>query len=393
MPAVVKPVLKHRIESIDILRGIIMLIMAIDHTRDFFHLGHPNPTDLATTTPFLFFTRWITHFCAPAFVFLSGISAYLAGTRRTKSQLSAFLIKRGLWLLVVEVVLITFAITLDPGYHLLVLQVIWAIGGSMILLGLLIWLPLPVIGIIGIIIFFGHNIIDLVDVGPVANTLYWKLLLSASGFSAIWPIGNGRNLLILYALLPWTGVMLIGYVFGSLYKNTVEAVKRQRILLLSGLLLLIMFIVFRAINLYGDPSPWSVQKTTVLSVISFFNVTKYPCSLLYLGMTLGVSLIILSLTENVKNKFTTLLITYGNVPFFYYLCHWYLLRLINVITFFAQGFTLKNLDNTNGPPPTYGYSLSGVYLVWFIVIVTLYLPCRWYSKYKKSHTQWWLSYL
>lgn len=170
----------------------------------------------------------ITHFCAPAFVFLSGISAYLAGMRRSKSQLSGFLIKRGLWLIVVEIVVITFAGTIDPFYRLVILQVIWAIGGSMVLLGLLVWAPLWVIGGIGTIIFFGHNILDLVDIGPLGQTIGWKLLLSANGFGHLLPLGQGHRLLIAYALLPWTGVMLIGYMFGSLYQSTVAAARRKK---------------------------------------------------------------------------------------------------------------------------------------------------------------------
>jgi uncharacterized membrane protein len=390
---------KQRIDSIDILRGLVMLIMAIDHVRDFFHYGHPEPTNLAITTPILFFTRWITHFCAPAFVFLSGVSAYLAGTRRTENQLSIFLIKRGLWLLVVEVALITLAITLNPFYNVLILQVIWAIGGSMILLGLLIWLrtSLTVIGIIGAIIFFGHNILDLVDAGTITKTFYWKLLLSAGGFSAYWPLSAARGILIAYALLPWTGVMLVGYVFGSLYKSSVDVVKRKKTLLYSGLSLLLLFLVFRFFNIYGDPAPWSPQKTTALSIISFFNVTKYPCSLLYLGMTIGTSLVILALTENIKNKFTSILIIYGNVPFFYYLCHWYLVRIFSVVLFFVQGFKSSQIVNPKQPllfqPDNFGFNLFGVYLVWLAIIVILYFPCRWYSKYKKTHYQWWLSYM
>ncbi|MDB5136321.1 MAG: hypothetical protein JWP37_2924 [Mucilaginibacter sp.] len=390
---------KQRIDSIDILRGLVMLIMAIDHVRDLFHQGHPEPTDLAITTPILFFTRWITHFCAPAFVFLSGISAYLAGTRRTENQLSIFLIKRGLWLLVVELVFITFAITLNPFYNVLILQVIWAIGGSMILLGLLIWLrtSLTVIGIIGLIIFFGHNILDIVDAGAITKTFYWKLLLSAGGFSAYWPLSATRGILIAYALLPWTGVMLVGYVFGTLYKSSVDVVKRKKTLLYSGLSLLLFFIVFRFFNIYGDPASWSIQKTTALSIISFFNVTKYPCSLLYLGMTIGTSLVILALTENIKNKFTSILIVYGNVPFFYYLCHWYLVRIFSVVLFFVQGFKSSQIVNPKQPllfqPDNFGFNLFGVYLAWLAIIVILYFPCRWYSKYKKTHYQWWLSYM
>jgi len=370
--------------------------MALDHVRDFFHYGHPEATNLAVTTPLLFFTRWITHFCAPTFVFLSGVSAYLAGTRRTKSQLSAFLIKRGLWLTLVELVLITFAISLNPNYNVLILQVIWAIGGSMVLLGLLVWLPLPVVGIIGAIIFFGHNILDLEKVNVVNDTLAGKLLLSGHQRD-YWPLDTNHKLNIAYALLPWAGVMMIGYVFGSLYVKTYDTIKRRKTLLYSGLSLFALFLVFRYFNIYGDPSQWAVQKSTALSVISFFNVTKYPCSLLYLSMTLGVALVILSLMEKISNKFTAILVIYGNVPFFYYLCHWYLIKLFNIIVFYASGYTnsqVVNLQRRNRfQPDDFGFNLFGVYLVWLCVIVTLYLPCRWYFNYKRTHHQWWLSYL
>ncbi len=399
MTTATAPVLKQRIESIDILRGLVMIIMAIDHVRDFFHAGHPEPTDLAITTPILFITRFATHFCAPAFVFLSGISAYLAGTRRTENQLSLFLIKRGMWLIAVELVLITLAITLNPFYNVFIFQVIWAIGGSMILLGLMIWAraSLTVIGIVGAIIFFGHNIFDFEKIDFINKTLAGKLLVSGSGFGTFWPTGYHRGFLLAYALLPWAGVMMLGYVLGSLYKSTVDAAKRRRTLLYSGLGMLLFFLVFRFFNIYGDPAPWSVQKTTTLSIISFFNVTKYPCSLLYLCVTIGTSLVILSLTENIKNKFTRILIIYGNVPFFYYLCHWYLVRILSVITFFAQGFPTSQIINPKQPilflPDTMGFNLFGVYVVWLLVVVILYLPCRWFSNYKRTHQQWWLSYL
>jgi uncharacterized membrane protein len=392
------PATKYRIESIDILRGLVMLIMAIDHIRDFFH-GSPEPTNLAVTTPILFFTRWITHFCAPTFVFLSGISAFLAGTRRTRGQLSAFLITRGLWLLVVEVGLITFAITLNPFYNVLILQVIWAIGASMILIGILVRLraSLLFIGVVGMAIFFGHNIIDRVNFGHVTQTFWWRLLLSSNGFGAFYPTGVNRGILMAYALLPWTGVMMLGYVFGMIYKSSFDALKRRKILLNTGLVLLALFFVFRYFNLYGDPAPWSVQKTTSLSIISFFNVTKYPCSLLYLCMTLGAALITLALTEHVKNKFTAILIVFGNVPFFYYLCHWYLMRLCTIIVFFVQGYNSSQIVNPKQPllfePDGFGFNLFGVYVLWIIIITILYFPCRWFSNYKRTHRQWWLSYL
>ncbi|MBV8389127.1 MAG: DUF1624 domain-containing protein [Mucilaginibacter sp.] len=399
MTAALTPTPKYRIESIDILRGAVMLIMAIDHVRDFFHYGHPEPTDLAITTPMLFFTRFITHFCAPTFVFLTGISAYLAGTRRTKNQLSLFLTKRGFWLILVELVVITFAITLNPFFPVLILQVIWAIGGSMVILGVLVGLRAPwqLIGAIGAIIFFGHNVFDIVKAHAVTDTFLGKLLLTTSRGSGFWPLGNGHGLAMAYALLPWIAVMLIGYAFGTLYEKSVDVIKRRRTLLYSGLSLLVLFLVFRCFNIYGDPAPWSVQKTPALSVMSFFNVTKYPCSLLFLSMTVGTALIILTVTEKISSKFTAMLIIYGNVPFFYYVCHWYLIKAINIILFFASGFNSSQIVNSHGrkyfQPDNFGFNLFGVYVVWLVVIIILYLPCRWYSKYKSTHHQWWLSYL
>jgi uncharacterized membrane protein len=396
MPATTIPTTKYRIESIDILRGMIMLIMALDHTRDFFQLHSPNATDLATTTPILFFTRWITHFCAALFVFLSGVSANLAGSRRTKKQMSTFLIKRGLWLIAVEFIFITFAFTLDPLYHVLIFQVIWVIGVSMIIMGLLIWLPLPVIAVIGGLLFFGHDILDFIKLPATGESgLLWKTLFTASPF--VYQADKTHVLFILYAILPWTGVMIAGYVMGQVYRPLFDPVRRKKILLTSGITLVALFVVLRGFNIYGDPAPWAIQKTAALSIISFFNVSKYPPSLMYLCMTIGPGLLLLSATEKVNNKLACILIVYGNVPFFYYVLHFYLLRVLNIILFFMQGFTTKNIAPPGQQfifrPAEYGVNLFGVYVVWLLVIAALYLPCRWYSTYKKGHRQWWLSYL
>jgi uncharacterized membrane protein len=389
---------KQRISSIDILRGAIMLIMALDHTRDFFHNAgaFSDPTDMATTTPLLFFTRWITHFCAPNFVFLSGISAWLAGSRRTKSELSAFLIKRGLWLVFVELVIITFAFSLNPLYNFVVFQVLWVIGLSMVILGLLVRAPKIVIGIIGALIFFGHDIIDYFQLPKtgVESTLLTLLLVTKG---TVIQLNHTHFIFDLYALIPWTGVMLLGYVFGSLYSSSFDALRRRSILLYSGLGLLTLFVVLRYFNIYGDPAAWSVQRNGTYSFLSFLNVSKYPPSLLYSCLTIGTGLVILSLIERVKNKVTDVLVIYGNVPFFYYILHFYLLRVINIIVFFAQGYKTSQIITPNVPflfaPPHFGFSLAGVYVVWFIVIVLLYFPCRWFSNYKRTHRQWWLGYL
>lgn len=396
MPATVAT--KQRIQSIDILRGVIMLIMAIDHTRDYFHLAGAtsDPTNLATTTPLLFFTRWITHFCAPTFVFLSGLSAYLAGTRRTKSELSSFLIKRGIWLLFVEVAIITLALTLNPFYNVIGLQVIWAIGLSMILLGLMVRLPLRVIGAIGIIIIIGHDMLNNLKLTPnSAEDVLMKLFFTARG--TVLPLDKTHIVFALYAVIPWTGVMLLGYAFGSLYQAKYKPENRKVMLLICSALMFLLFLALRLANIYGDPAPWSVHQTGVYTFLSFINVSKYPPSLDYCLLTLSVALLVLAFTENAMGKLAGFFKVYGSVPFFYYVCHFYLIRILTMIVFFVQGYKTSQIETPNAPflftPPGFGFSLGWVYLIWLCIILSLYYPCKWFSNYKKTHKQWWLSYL
>jgi uncharacterized membrane protein len=381
-----------RIASIDIIRGCVMIIMALDHVRDYFMAGDPNPTDLHSTTPALFFTRWITHFCAPIFLFLSGISASLAGQKRTTDQTSTFLIKRGLWLLFLEMAVVSLGWTFDPLYHLFIYQVIWAIGWSMIILGLLVRLSLPVVVSVGFLFFFGHNIIDYFH---TSGTLMTMFVSSKGQFISL---GKNRGIFDLYPVISWTGAMLLGYGAGQWYRPTFSAAKRKRILLGTGCGVIVLFIILRLINQYGDPNPWSSQPRPFYSFLSFLDVTKYPCSLTYLCMTIGPALILLSVTEQAKGAFVRIVSVYGRVPFFYYLLHLYLIHLGCVILFFASGYGLANIKPNGGPPFLFrpvqmGFALFGVYLVWLAVVVLLYFPCRWYDKYKKSHHQWWLSYL
>lgn len=379
-----------------------MLIMAIDHIRDNFHLGHPDPTDLATTTPALFLTRWITHFCAPVFVLLSGISAWLAGTRRTRRDLSFFLIKRGSWLILVELLIISPAIRTNWNYQVFALQVIWAIGGSMLILGILVGLKVPakIIGLLGVLIVTGHNLLDQLHNPSLYQSALGKMFLTSTGPNRqdLVLFAGGHAVMIVYALLPWTGLMLIGYWFGRVYASEeFDAAKRKTTLLRTGLAALAAFLVLRTFNLYGDPSPWSAQHSFTYSVLSFLNVTKYPCSLLYCCLTVGVALLILSATEHWNNRFTHVLIRFGSVPFLYYVLHWYLLQSLHILTFYAQGFTSDQIVNPRNPflyePPGFGFGLPGVYAVWLVILFLLYWPCRWFSNYKKSHHQWWLSYL
>ncbi|MEO7306400.1 MAG: heparan-alpha-glucosaminide N-acetyltransferase domain-containing protein [Ferruginibacter sp.] len=396
---------KKRIQSIDVLRGLVMVIMALDHVRDFFYKVNlekagsaaTGPTDLETTYPMLFFTRWITHFCAPIFVFLAGTSIYLMSKKKTKKELSGFLISRGIWLIIVEVIIITFGWTFNPLFNLLILQVIWAIGISMILMGILIQLPYKAILFLGLLIVFFHNILDYKAVNEslkgsvVANLLYF------SDFS-VYPIFKDHFIIIIYSFLPWLGVMMLGYCFGKLYTPDIDMVWRRKILLQLGTALLILFVSLRLSNLYGDPVPWSEQaRGPVYTFLSFFNVNKYPPSLLYLCMTIGAGMLFLAFIEKVQNRFTVIMNIYGRVPMFYYILHFYLIHILVVIVFYLQGFSSSDIVTPGLPflfrPPAFGFNLWGVYAVWAFVVIALYPLCKKYNTYKSTHQKWWLSYL
>ena len=387
-----------RILSIDLLRGIVMLIMALDHVRDFFHVAAmtSDPTDLTTTTAPLFFTRWITHFCAPVFVFLSGMSAYLSGQRKTKQQLSSFLLKRGIWLILVEVFVISLALSFNPLYNFILLQVIWAIGWSMIILALLLRTNYTVIVITGIILFFGHNITDylVLPQGGVSGIL-WNVLLTTPGTPYLY--APQRMILDAYAILPWAGIMLLGYSFGKIFAVVSMPERRRKTAMVAGLVLTGLFILLRLVNEYGDPRPWLTQGSTAFTILSFLNVTKYPPSLQYACMTLGPALIFLSLADRTNNRLSRFFSVYGKVPFFYYILHFFLIHIICVILFFASGFTTSQIIDQQSPflfrPVSFGFGLAWVYLIWLVVILSLYYPCRWFVKYKATHDQWWLSYL
>lgn len=397
-----------RVQSIDILRGLVMVIMALDHVRDFFFTAGVTgttsslalePTNLETTTPLLFFTRWVTHFCAPIFVFLAGTSVFLMSQKKSKKQLSGFLLTRGLWLIVVEVVIITFAWTFNPFYNLVILQVIWAIGISMVLLGILIWLPRPLLLTIGALIVFGHNLLARPDIADhfkgslVADLVYY------ANFSphAVNP-EKTHFIFIVYAFLPWLGLMILGYGFGQLYGPDVDPARRKKILIWLGTSLLVLFLVLRFARGYGDPVPMSEQpRGPVFTFLSFLNVTKYPPSLAFLSVTIGVAMLALALLENRQSRFTGVFRTYGRVPMLYYILHFYIIHTIAVVVFFAEGFTTDQIVTPDNPflfkPPGMGFGLAGVYLTWLFVVGVLYPVCRWYDRYKSTHRHWWLSYL
>jgi uncharacterized membrane protein len=392
---------KYRVQSIDILRGLVMIIMALDHVRDFFHIGafQADPVDPATSTPMLYATRWITHLCAPTFVFLAGTSSYIVGLRKSKGELSSFLIKRGLWLILVEVLIISLALSFNPLYNVLFLQVIWAIGSSMVILGLLVRLPLKLIFLIGLLIVLGHNLLDYPEAARAARQQplgFWWDLLHGARF-AIYPYAPNHVAAIIYPFLPWTGIMLIGYSTGKLFEAGMAVERRRKILTYAGLGLITLFFLLRLINAYGDPVPWIAQANTTRTIMSFFNVNKYPPSLMYTAITLGIALLALALLEKVRSRVTEFAKVFGSVPFFFYVLHFYLIHALTVIAFYASGYGAKDIVSQQVPflfrPLTFGFSLWVVYLVWFTVILLLYPVCKRYSAYKRTHGQWWLSYI
>ncbi|PVD50829.1 hypothetical protein DC498_17830 [Terrimonas sp.] len=388
---------RKRITSIDLLRGLVMIIMALDHTRDFFHKEAftGDPLDLANTSAFLFFTRWITHFCAPVFVFLSGMSAWLLGMRKPKGELCRFLISRGAWLILIEVFVVTFGITGDIHYGFIVLQVIWAIGVSMIILGLAIWLPYNLLLALGIVIVCGHNLLDFAEKNAGTDLPFWWYLLHKQTVVPLW---NNHLLGVFYPLLPWIGLMMLGYCSGKIFA-AFDLKKRNTVLLGAGIGILVFFIALRFINVYGDPVPWTVQSNNLFTLLSFVNVQKYPPSLLYLCLTIGAAFIFLALAKT-NGWLSRIIIVFGRVPFFYYIIHFYLLHALSFIAYLLRGHSLA--EGMAGVPelpfkfikPGEGFSLPGVYITWILVVIILYPLCKWYDHYKNKHKEkWWLSYL
>ncbi|GAB5401044.1 MAG: DUF1624 domain-containing protein [Aureisphaera sp.] len=389
-------VASHRIQSIDILRGVVMVLMALDHVRDFYHLGGmtSDPANMDTTTPLLFFTRFITHFCAPVFIFLAGTSAYLYGQKRTKKELSYFLWTRGLWLIIIEITINTFLWWFDPSFGFINLQVLWAIGICMILLAGLIHLPKKAIIVFGLLLVFGHNALDSITSENSGLGVFWAFLHELS-FTSL----GSRWVSISYPIIPWVGVMSLGYVFGELYKKGSNPKFRQKWLMGLGLTSIALFFVLRGLNIYGDLVPWSIQKNTTYTILSFFNVAKYPPSLAFLLITLGPAFLFLKGIEKVQNRISNFFIVFGRVPFFYYLLHMLVLHLAALLALVAMGkdwtlmvFTQENF--TNPDLANYGYSLGVVYLVWIGVVIICYPICKKYMKYKadNKHKKW-LSYL
>ncbi len=377
---------KQRIESIDVLRGVIMVIMALDHVRDFFHIGafsYNDPTNLETTTPILFFTRFITHYCAPTFIFLAGASAFLYGQGKSKKELSLFLFTRGLWMIFCELFIVKVLWSFETSYDSFFLQVIWAIGVCMILLSVLIHLPKIVLLLLGLFIISSHNLLDGITLkGEDFSSFLWYVVHQSNGVH----LGN-FSVYVGYPVLPWAGVMILGFCFGEIYSKGFDPILRKKLLLWIGLTAIGLFILIRGINLYGDMQPWSVQKDWIYSFLSFLNVSKYPPSLDYVLVTLGPSLLFLYFFEQTKNQITNFFLVFGKVPFFYYLMH-----LLFIHTFALLSFKL--LAPVNMKEHDFGFSLGIVYLIWIGIVALLYPFCRMYMNDKaRNKDKWWLSYL
>jgi uncharacterized membrane protein len=374
-----------RLQSIDIVRGLVIVIMALDHVRDFFSYTSYRPTDVTQASVPLFFTRWVTHLCAPTFVFLSGVSIYLYFNKvGSLSKTSVFLLTRGLWLIAVEILVISFILT--QGYNLTLLEVIWAIGCSMILLAALIWLPRWAQIILSLAMIAGHNAIPLI--GNVSSDTMLLAFLHNTPFFIASP-----QILVAYTIVPWVGVMLLGYVIGPWFLHPPET---RGNLLKSGLFALGLFIVLRFLNIYGDTFPWSTQERGgIYTFLSFINVTKNPPSLLFLSITLGIACILLAQANKFPFAIRQVLIVYGRVPFFFFIVH---LAVISITSYvwtymsFGKGVNLAFTSPMEWPAE-YSPNLWRAYFVWVVVITALYFPCRWYGEYKSKNKSWWVSYL
>jgi uncharacterized membrane protein len=373
-----------RNEAIDCLRGIVMILMALDHARDF--LG--GPVDLRTAAPPLFFTRWITHFCAPVFVLLAGMAANLHGRRLgTTSELARFLVTRGLWLVVLEVTVVRFAWTFIVGPHVVVFQVIWAIGVAMIALGALVWLPRTAIAVVAVALVAGHNVLDVLTAETFGGQRWLWLLLHEPGVLAPF---EGARWFVAYPLLPWIGVMAGGYVLGAWV--TLPGDERRRRFLALGVGLTVLFVVLRTIDVYGDPQPRSVDGDPVRLLLSFLDCTKYPPSLLYLAMTLGPALCLLAALDRPLGAWARPVVVYGRVPLFYYVLHILLLHALAVVLAWPSdgAGALSRQYMMNAP---LGLPLPAVYVGWIAAVAALYPACRWFADVKRRSTAAWVSYL
>ena len=382
-----------RIQSLDFLKGLVIIFMALDHTRDYFHANSFlfDPTDPEKTNVVLFFTRWITHYCAPVFSLLAGTSAYLVGRRKSKAALSVFLLKRGLWLVFIEFTIVLFGWSFNLAFNSFGLLVIWSLGISMVFLAALIHLPMKLILAFSLLLIFGHNLLDYITVN---DNFLWSVIHERGSFTVFSDI----KIRIVYPIVPWIGVMSLGYCVGQFYDKAVEAKKRQQLFVNLGLAAILLFLVVRGFNLYGNPKHWETFGTFLKSMFSFLDPSKYPPSLSYLLMTLGPAFLLLGTTEGLKSRIQNFVSTFGKVPFFFYIIHIYVIIFAMVLAeltgFGWRAMILDGFVSLQAQLKGYGLNLFYVYLVWLSIILMLYPLCKKFSLYKAKHKErTWLSYL
>lgn len=371
------------IASVDLMRGLVIVLMALDHVRGFFTDADFSATDLSRTDSALFLTRWITHLCAPTFVFLAGTSAFLsAAGGMNRGQLASRLFTRGLWLVILEVTVVRFSWYFNLDYSLMSLQVIWALGWSMVVLSALIYLPLWAIASVGIVTILGHNLLDGLDDTWIEEFKTAEGGLEWQGW--LLSVLHIQRYPVIYPLIPWVGVMAAGYAFGPVMQWSPTV--RRKAALGCGILLIAAFVILRTYNSYGDPAPWSSQETTLFTLFSFVNTTKYPPSLLYLLMTLGLMFILLSAFEQAQGAQRAIgrfFITFGRVPLFFYLLHLYVIHGLALIV--AYGMSGYIYSSSSQFPSWWGFGLPVVYLIWIAVVMLLYPISRWFAAVKSRN--------
>jgi uncharacterized membrane protein len=384
-----------RIDSIDFIRGAVMILMALDHTRDYFGNATIDPTDLSQASPGLFLTRWVTHFCAPTFAFLAGTGAYLAGSRRrSRGDLAAFLASRGLWLIFLELTVVRLGLFFDLVNAPVILAVLWSIGASFVVLACLAFVPSRMVGALGVLLIATHGLTR--DLFPSSGT---PAALQVAAFllrPGLVPVPGGVSVLVAYPLLPWLGVVAAGYGFGEIIR--LEPVRRQRVMWITGVAMTAAFVILRAWGVYGDPRPWTTQATPLLTRLSFMNCTKQPPSPLFVLMTLGPAIAALAVVDRVgiRGPVGRAVVTLGRVPLFYFLLQWYVIHGLAVLAGAMRGVPVAWLFSPAalGPPPEgWELGLPGIYAAWAVVLAVLYIPCRWFAGVKARHPAGWLSYL
>ncbi len=384
-----------RIDSVDLLRGAVMILMVLDHTRDYFGNAAIDATDLSQANPALFLTRWVTHFCAPVFAFLAGTGAYLAGSRgRSRGDLAAFLASRGFWLIFLELTVVRLGLFFDPVNAPVLLTVLWSIGASFVVLAGVVLLPTRVVGALGVLLIATHGLVGGLLTG--SETPSWLQAAGVLFRPGVLSLGGDVTVLVGYPLLPWLAVVAAGYGFGEVLR--LDPSQRRRVLWTTGVAMTIAFVILRELGVYGEPRSWTTQATPLLTALSFVNCTKQPPSLLFVLMTLGPAITALAVLDraDIRGPVGRSVVTLGRVPLFFFLLQWFVIHGLAVLLGMARGFPVawQFSSAALGPPPQgWALNLPGIYAAWAVVLAVLYIPCHWFAGVKARHPGGWLSYL